>query len=233
MLLPVRLFGLGRLINRFVAPLPLIRQLCLRHYTVCRSLRRSPRSVEIGDGRGSRAQRTRQHRGGGPAHSALRSTTSRSFSSRATPRTAPGRRSSGSIAAYPHCDIKAMRQPGKGKADAVFAALRCGARRRPDDPRCRSHHAAGATAEILAGDPVRQGRIRQRLASGLSDGGRGDAVPQSDRQQGLLVAVHLAAVAALHRHAVRHQGRCAAPTMHGSRPAAAISATSIRSAIST
>src|SRR5262249_57764959 len=39
-LVPVRLFGVGRLINRFLAPLPLIRQLCLRHFTVCRSLRR-------------------------------------------------------------------------------------------------------------------------------------------------------------------------------------------------
>ena len=26
-------------------------------------------------------------------------------------------------AAYPHCDIKAMRQPGKGKADAIFAGF--------------------------------------------------------------------------------------------------------------
>src|SRR5260370_11392281 len=39
-LLPLRLFGLGRLVNRFLAPLPLVRQLCLRHFTVCRSLRR-------------------------------------------------------------------------------------------------------------------------------------------------------------------------------------------------
>src|SRR5260221_11027385 len=38
---PVRLFGLGRLVNRFLAPLPLIGSLCLRHFTVCRSLRRS------------------------------------------------------------------------------------------------------------------------------------------------------------------------------------------------
>src|SRR5207248_8806696 len=36
---PARLFGFGRLLNRFVAPFPLVRQLCLRHYTVCRSLR--------------------------------------------------------------------------------------------------------------------------------------------------------------------------------------------------
>src|SRR5262249_6442924 len=40
-LVPVWLFGLGRLINRFLAPLPLIGSLCLRHFTVCRSLRRS------------------------------------------------------------------------------------------------------------------------------------------------------------------------------------------------
>src|SRR5215831_13746079 len=38
---PVRLLGLGRVINRFLAPLPLIGSLCLRHFTVCRSLRRS------------------------------------------------------------------------------------------------------------------------------------------------------------------------------------------------
>ena len=40
MLSPFRLFGLGRLLNRFVAPFPLIRQACLRHYSVGRSLRR-------------------------------------------------------------------------------------------------------------------------------------------------------------------------------------------------
>ncbi|MBI4366872.1 MAG: glycosyltransferase [Deltaproteobacteria bacterium] len=36
MLVPFRLFGLGRLINRFVATLPLIRELCLRNYVVAR-----------------------------------------------------------------------------------------------------------------------------------------------------------------------------------------------------
>ena len=36
MLVPFRLFGLGRLINRFVATLPLIRKLCLRNYVVAR-----------------------------------------------------------------------------------------------------------------------------------------------------------------------------------------------------
>src|SRR6516165_4402367 len=39
LLSPLHLFGLGRLINRFIAPLPFFNSLCLRHYTVCRSLR--------------------------------------------------------------------------------------------------------------------------------------------------------------------------------------------------
>jgi SAM-dependent methyltransferase len=42
-LLPLRLFGLETLINRFVAPLPIIRRLCLRYYLVARSLRRARR----------------------------------------------------------------------------------------------------------------------------------------------------------------------------------------------
>ncbi len=37
-LLPKRLLGLGTLINRYIAPLPLIRNLCLRNYVVARSL---------------------------------------------------------------------------------------------------------------------------------------------------------------------------------------------------
>jgi SAM-dependent methyltransferase len=35
-LLPKRLLGLGRLLNRFIAPLPLLRRLCLRSYVVAR-----------------------------------------------------------------------------------------------------------------------------------------------------------------------------------------------------
>ncbi len=38
-LLPQKLFGLGSLINKYIAPLPLIRKLCLRHYLVARSTR--------------------------------------------------------------------------------------------------------------------------------------------------------------------------------------------------
>jgi SAM-dependent methyltransferase len=38
-LVPFKLFGIGRLINRFIAPLPGIRRLCLRTYFVIRSLK--------------------------------------------------------------------------------------------------------------------------------------------------------------------------------------------------
>jgi SAM-dependent methyltransferase len=38
-LTPFRMFGLGRFINRFIAPLPLIRNFCLRTYVVVRSLK--------------------------------------------------------------------------------------------------------------------------------------------------------------------------------------------------
>jgi SAM-dependent methyltransferase len=38
-LIPYDLFGIGRLVNRFIAPLPGVRRLCLRTYLVARSLR--------------------------------------------------------------------------------------------------------------------------------------------------------------------------------------------------
>jgi SAM-dependent methyltransferase len=41
-LIPLRCFGLGPLINRFIAPLPGIRQLCLRTYLVGRPVRQFP-----------------------------------------------------------------------------------------------------------------------------------------------------------------------------------------------
>ncbi len=45
-LLPRRLLGLGWLANRFFAPLPVLRRLCLRHYIVARSMRaQRPRSL--------------------------------------------------------------------------------------------------------------------------------------------------------------------------------------------
>ena len=45
LLSPLRLFGIGSLINRFISILPLIRQLSLRHYSVCRSLRQTQDNI--------------------------------------------------------------------------------------------------------------------------------------------------------------------------------------------
>ena len=114
-LLPMRLLGLGRLVNRFLAPLPLIRSLCLRHYTVCRSLRQpapDPSSATIvipaRNERGNiEAAVKRIPRFVDDARNHLRR--------RPFPATAPGRRSSGSSPPIRDYDIKAMRQPGNGQ----------------------------------------------------------------------------------------------------------------------
>jgi SAM-dependent methyltransferase len=122
LLVPFHLLGLGRLINRFIAPFPLIRTLCFRHYTVCRSLRhldRDAKSVTI-------VVPARNEQGNiEPAVQRI-------------PRFAEdmeiifieGHSKDGTwdeinrvATAYPQYDIKAMRQPGKGKADAVFTAF--------------------------------------------------------------------------------------------------------------
>ncbi len=42
LLMPYRLLGLGTVIDRCLASMPLLRRLCLRHYTVARSLRAAP-----------------------------------------------------------------------------------------------------------------------------------------------------------------------------------------------
>ena len=41
-LIPIRLFGLGPLVNRYIAPLPGIRQLCLRTYLIGRPIQQFP-----------------------------------------------------------------------------------------------------------------------------------------------------------------------------------------------
>jgi SAM-dependent methyltransferase len=119
---PARLLGVGRFINRFLAPFPLIRQLCLRHYTVCRSLRRQ--GVEVTSA--TVVIPARNERGNIEA------------AVKRIPRFADaieiifveGHSQDGTwqeiervVAAYPDYDIKAMRQPGTGKGDAVFAAF--------------------------------------------------------------------------------------------------------------
>jgi SAM-dependent methyltransferase len=120
---PARLLGAGRLINRFLSPLPGIRHLALRHYVVCRSLRRAhdeePASATV-------VIPARNERGNIEA------------AVQRLPRICDdveiifveGHSSDGTYEeiervrrAYPERDIKLLRQPGKGKADASFLGL--------------------------------------------------------------------------------------------------------------
>jgi len=122
LLSPVRMFGLGRLINRFLAPWPVIRNLCLRHYTVCRSLRRRGEIIKSA----TVVVPARNERGN--IESAVRRIPR--FADDVEIIFVEGHSKDGTwdeiqrvIAAYPDRDIKGIRQPGKGKADAVFAGF--------------------------------------------------------------------------------------------------------------
>ena len=122
LLAPVRAFGVGRLLNRFVAPWPGINQMCLRHYTVCRSLRQASaepvKSATI-------VIPARNERGNiEPAVQRIPAFANSEIIF------VEGHSIDGTwdeiqrvIAAYPALDIKGMRQPGTGKADAVFAGF--------------------------------------------------------------------------------------------------------------
>jgi SAM-dependent methyltransferase len=119
---PLRLFGLGRLINRFVAPLPLFNALCLRHYTVGRSLRRlgaPPRTASIV------IPARNEH---GNIEAAVRRVPA--FAEALEIIFVEGHSSDDTwseiervIGANPQRNIKALRQPGKGKADAVYTGF--------------------------------------------------------------------------------------------------------------
>jgi glycosyltransferase involved in cell wall biosynthesis len=122
MLSPFRLLGLGRLLNRFVAPFPMIRQACLRHYSVCRSLRRANDGVSSA----TVVVPARNERGN------IEVMVQRipRFVENLEIIVVEGHSKDGTweeiqrvIATYPQYDIKAIKQPGKGKADAVFAAF--------------------------------------------------------------------------------------------------------------
>src|SRR6516165_10009515 len=118
---PVRLLGLGRLVNRFLAPLPLISNLCLRHFTVCRSLRRSTEVSSVTVVIPARNER-------GNIEAAVKRIPR--FVKALEILFVEGNSRDGTweeiervAAAYPDYDIKAMRQPGTGKGDAVFAGF--------------------------------------------------------------------------------------------------------------
>lgn len=124
-LLPKNLLGLGRVVNRWLAPLPFIRRLCLRNYVVARpepaapAADAAPPSVTV-------LVPCRNERGN------IEAAVTR------LPRFCPdmeilfveGHSQDGTYeeclrvqAAWPRYDIKVMRQPGKGKGDAVHAGF--------------------------------------------------------------------------------------------------------------
>ncbi len=122
LLSPFRMLGIGRLVNRFLASLPLIRNLCLRHYSVCRSLRHLDRTV----GSATIVIPTRNERDN--IEAAVRRIPR--FTDDLEIIFVEGHSKDGTWdeivrvkAAYPDLDIKALRQGGKGKADAVFTGF--------------------------------------------------------------------------------------------------------------
>jgi SAM-dependent methyltransferase len=120
-LMPVSLFGIGRIVNRFISVLPGFRFFALRHYLVSRSLQSAVedlKSVSV-------VVPARNERGNiEPAVQRIPQ-----FCDDIEIIFIEGHSKDGTYeemervkAAYPGRDIKLMRQPGKGKADAVFTA---------------------------------------------------------------------------------------------------------------
>ena len=121
-LAPVGLFGIGRLLNRFVAPVPVINALALRHYTVCRSLK------HLADGVASATVVLPARNERGNIEAAVKRIPR--FTGDLEIIFVEGDSNDGTweeiervAAAYSEYDIKTMQQPGKGKANAVFAAF--------------------------------------------------------------------------------------------------------------
>ncbi len=121
-LLPRRLLGLGSLVNRLIAPLPLIRNLCLRTFTVARSVsveRQQKPSVSV-------VVPVRNERGNvKPAIDRIPE-----FGADTEIIFVEGNSQDGTWEevlrqkdAYPDRNIIAMKQPGKGKGDAVWTAF--------------------------------------------------------------------------------------------------------------
>jgi SAM-dependent methyltransferase len=121
-LLPVSVFGFGRTVNRFISVLPGFRFFALRHYTVCRSM------LVADDALRSATVVIPARNERGNIEPAIRRIPQ--FCDDLEIIFIEGHSGDGSFeeiervkAAYPQIDIKAMRQVGKGKADAVFTAF--------------------------------------------------------------------------------------------------------------
>ena len=119
---PLRLYGLGRFANRFLSVLPGLRALSLRHYLVSRSMR-----CVTDDVRSATVVIPARNERGNIAPAVQRIA---AFCPDIEIIFIEGHSQDGTYeemervrAAYPQHDIKLMRQPGKGKADAVFTAF--------------------------------------------------------------------------------------------------------------
>jgi SAM-dependent methyltransferase len=122
LLLPLRLFGIGRIINRFLSILPIIGNLSLRHYSVCHSLRQRPDDIRSA----SIIIPARNERG----NIELAIKRIPKFCEDLEVIFVEGHSGDGTMAeiervaeVYSDWDIKVMKQPAKGKADAVFAGF--------------------------------------------------------------------------------------------------------------
>lgn len=122
MLSPLSLLGIGRFANRFISVLPGIRALSLRHYLVARSLR----CADDGVASVTVVIPARNERGN--IEPAVRRIAQ--FCDDIEIIFIEGHSKDGTFEemervrqAFPGKDIKTMRQPGKGKADAVFTAF--------------------------------------------------------------------------------------------------------------
>lgn len=123
---PWRMLGVGALLNRFIAPLPLVRRLCLRNYAVARSLLQKP------PGNPSVTVLVPCRNEKGNIEDAVKRLPR--FCSDIEMIFVEGHSKDGTleeihrvVASYPDYDIKVIVQPGKGKGDAVragFAAAR-------------------------------------------------------------------------------------------------------------
>ncbi len=122
LLLPAHLFGIGRFVNRFLSVLPGLRALSLRHYLVARSLRdvrdRVSSATVVVPARNERGNIEAAVRRIPPFCGDIELIFIEGHSKDGTFEEMERVRE-----AYPGKDIKVMRQPGKGKADAVFTAF--------------------------------------------------------------------------------------------------------------
>jgi SAM-dependent methyltransferase len=119
LLSPFWLLGIGRLINRFISILPLIRNLSLRHYSVCHSLRQRHDDIR------SASIVIPARNECGNIEAAIKRIPR--FCDDLEVIFVEGHSGDGTLAemervakTYSDWDIKVMTQPGKGKADAVF-----------------------------------------------------------------------------------------------------------------